>query len=333
MRLKNSIFSNVALLETKEDYVVEIKSYPKLVDAIWTIVQGTPEERERVDFMFSEDQIAKRLGVPWAWESDACVFGVAQALNDLVDMDYCKGRGSFNGHRWMHVSPSADCPDVPPSASFITPPLPKIPLLRRRALQLIHEHAVRHEEGITFYTIVQMLHQEAISALFSTTNEIDMYSARGEMIQAMSSLEKGGFVAGSISSGALTLRITLKGACWLLVAQPLLKREERASRLAAYPEVLEAARLLLAAYSESQSSAAGSLYVAIEKLENASGGERGLINFLGQPRVYISDLKQSVQQHRHATTQAQAILNHQQCLKRATEIIEQYITLREQGSN
>ena len=120
--------------------MVEIKSYPELVDAIWTIVQGTPEERERTDFMFSEEQVAKRLGVPWAWESDACVFGVAQSLNDLVDMDYCKGRGSFNGHRWMHVSPSADCPDVPPSASFIAPPLPKIPLLRRRALQLTHEH-------------------------------------------------------------------------------------------------------------------------------------------------------------------------------------------------
>ena len=47
-------------------------------------VQGTPEERERVDFMFLEEQVARRLGVPWAWESDACVFGVAQAISDLT---------------------------------------------------------------------------------------------------------------------------------------------------------------------------------------------------------------------------------------------------------
>lgn len=40
--------------------MVEIKSYPELVDTIWTIVQGTPEERERVDFLFSEEQVARR---------------------------------------------------------------------------------------------------------------------------------------------------------------------------------------------------------------------------------------------------------------------------------
>ncbi len=51
--------------------MVEIKSYPELVDAVWTIVRGTPEERERVDFMFSEEKVAWFLGVPWAWESNA----------------------------------------------------------------------------------------------------------------------------------------------------------------------------------------------------------------------------------------------------------------------
>ena len=39
--------------------MAEIKSYPELVDSIWTNVQGTPEERERVDFMFSEEQVAR----------------------------------------------------------------------------------------------------------------------------------------------------------------------------------------------------------------------------------------------------------------------------------
>jgi len=317
----------------KEDDVVEIKSYPELVDAIWTFVQGTPEERERIDFMFSEQQVAQRLEIPWRWDSDPCVFGVAQALNDLVDLGYCQGRGSFNGHRWMYVSPSADCPDVPPSTSFITLPLPKLPLLRRRALQLIHEHAVRHEEGITFYILGRMLHQEAISALFSTTNEMDMHAARGAMIQAMSNLETGGFVAGSISSGALTLRVTTKGACWLLVAQPLLQLEERASRLVAYPEALEATELLINAHSESQRNAASMLYVAFEKLENASSGERGLVGLLGQPRAYVSDLKQALQPHRHATTPAQSRLNHQECLTRTADIIERYITVREQNGH
>jgi hypothetical protein len=313
--------------------VVEIKSYPDLVDAIWTIVQGTPEEREHVDFMFSEEQVARRLEILWTWDSDPCVFGVAQVLSDLVDMGYCTGRGSFNGQRWMHVSPSADSPDAPPSAAFIAPPLPKLPPLRRKALHLIHEHTVRHEEGITFYIQGRMLHQEAIAALFSTTNERDTHAARGEMIQAMSSLETGSFVAGSISSGALTLRVTLKGACWLLVAQPLLKLEERASRLVVYPEALEATELLINAHSESQRNAAGRLYVAFEKLENASGGERGLVGLLGQPRAYVSDLKQALQPHRHATTPAQSRLNHRACLTRTADIIDRYMTVREQNGH
>jgi hypothetical protein len=314
--------------------VTEIKSYPELVDAIWAIVQGSHEDRERVDFMFSEEQVARQLSIPWVWESDACVFGVAQAFSDLVGLEYCKGVASYNGHRWRWISPSPYCPDVPPSTLFITPPIIKLPPLFKQALQFIHEQTLQYENGITFYSQeMRVTHQEAVSILLPTTTEADQYNARGTLIRAMSDIKDNDFVKGSISSGYLSLWPTLKGACWLLVAQPLLKLEERASRLTAYPEVLEATRLLANAYSESQSSAAGSLYIAIEKLENASGGERGLINFLGQPRAYIGDLKQSVQRHRHATTQAQADLNHQQCLERATDIIEKYITLREQGGN
>jgi hypothetical protein len=126
---------------------------------------------------------------------------------------------------------------------------------------------------------------------------------------------------------------TDKGACWLLLAQPLMKLEERASRLTAYPEALEATRLLITAYSESQSSAAGSLYLAIENLENASGGERGLIDLIGQSSTYVKHLKHSLQPNRHAKPWGQTKLAHQQCLERATDIIKQYITLREQSSN
>jgi len=92
--------------------VAEIDNYPALVDAIWKIVQGTPEDRERVDFMFSEQRIAEDLGITYKWDSDPCVFGVAQALNNLVDLGYCEGVDNFNGHRWMNVSPSADSPDI-----------------------------------------------------------------------------------------------------------------------------------------------------------------------------------------------------------------------------
>lgn len=318
----------------KELSLVEIESYPELVDTIWTIVQGTLEERERSDFMFSEEQIAKRLKVPWNWESDACVFGIAQAVNDLVDLGYCRGRATFNGHRWSWISPSSDSPDVPPSALFLAAPIPKLLPLRAKALQFIHGQTVRHMEGITFYSQeMSMPHEEFVLALLPATQGTDMFTARSTVMEAVIDLKNNGFLKGLITSGSLSFWVTLKGACWLLIAQPLLKLEERASRLLRNPEILDATRLLMSAYSESLRNASSSLYIAIEKLENAAGGEKGLISLLNRPRAYISDLKQSVQQYRHAATQARANLNYQQCMKRATEIVEQYITLREQASN
>jgi hypothetical protein len=98
-------------------------------------------------------------------------------------------------------------------ASLIRPPLPKLPLLRGRALQFIHEQTVRHEEGITFYTQeISVSLQEALSVLLPTTNEMEMeaYSARGTLIQAMSKLKKDGFVAGVIT-GSLSLWVLLRG--------------------------------------------------------------------------------------------------------------------------
>jgi len=314
--------------------VAEIKSYPELVDAVWAIVQGTPEERERVDFMFSEEQVARRLGVPWTWESDACVFGVAQAISDLVRLEYCKGIGIFNDHRWRWISPSPYCPDVPPSTLFVKLPIVKLPPLRGRALQFIHEQTLRYEDGITFYTQeMHMFHDEAANVLLPANTEADQYIARGTVIRAMSDLQDEGFVIGSIPSGYVSLRPTLKGACWLLIIQPLLELEKRASRLAVNPEALETTKLLINAYSESPSGAAGSMYLVIDKLQHASGGESGLIYILGQPATYVKDLKHSLQPNRHAEPWGQTKLTNRQCLERATEIIEKYITLREQGSH
>lgn len=131
--------------------MVGIKNYPALVDAIWKMVEGTPEERERVDFTFSEQQIAESLGIAYSWDSGACVFGVASAISDLVDLGYCKGRATYNGHRWRWISPSPNCPDALPSTSLLVPPIVKLPPLRAQVLEFIHKQTLRHEDGITFY--------------------------------------------------------------------------------------------------------------------------------------------------------------------------------------
>ena len=47
-------------------------------------------------------------------------------------------------------------------------------------------------------------------------------------MDAVIDLKDTGFLEGSIKNGALSLRVTFKGACWLLIAQPLLKLVERA---------------------------------------------------------------------------------------------------------
>ena len=127
--------------------------------------------------------------------------------------------------------------------------------------------------------------------------------------------------------------MTLKGACWLLVSQPLLRLSERAKQLITHPEASESTALLINAYSEAPSHAAHKMYVVIEKLENAAGGERKLIELLGQPKAYIGDLKQSLQLHRHAETQARIKLNYRQCLERTTKVIEMYIALCERPSS
>jgi hypothetical protein len=121
--------------------VAEIDNYPALVDAIWKIVQGTPEDRERVDFTFSEQQIAGELGITYQRHSDPCIFGIAQALNHLVDLGYCKDRAIFISEpsSW---SPSPDCPDISPSANFLVPPIARLPPFRLKALQFIHEQTL-----------------------------------------------------------------------------------------------------------------------------------------------------------------------------------------------
>jgi hypothetical protein len=310
--------------------VAEIDNYPALVDAIWKIVQGTPEERERVDFTFSEQQIAGELGITYKRDSDPCTFGIAQAFNDLVDLGYCKDRAIFIGEpsSW---SPSPDCPDISPSTNFLVPPIARLPPFRLKALQFIHEQTLRHEEGITFYKAARFSVEDVVPILLPSIGETDMQASIAQVFEAMFGLEKRGFVSGPIKGGTFMLSVKLKGACWLLVSQPLLKLSERAKQLITHPEASESTALLINAYSEAPSHAAHKMYIVIEKLENAAGGERKLIELLGQPKAYIGDLKQSLQLHRHAETQARIKLNYQQCLERTTKIIEMYIVTTQVG--
>lgn len=310
----------------------EIKNYPELVDTIWKFVQGTPEERERVDFVFSEREIVASLGIPYSWDSAACVYGVAQAIDDLVSLEYCTGRANYNGHRWSLISPSPNCSDMFPSEKLLAPPIANLLPLRSRALQFFHEQTLCHEENITFYvqgTRIQI--EDAVQILLPTQGETEKFSARGQVIEAIRDLKQQDFIRGIITTGNFGISITLKGACWLQTGLPLLNLLERTRQLTSYPETADAAILLMRAYSEDESKASPTLYIAIEKLENAAGGERGLIELLNRPKTFIGDIKQSLQSHRHASTNANTKFNHQQCLARAKEIIEVYVTQREQG--
>ena len=169
--------------------MAEINNYPALVDAIWKIIQGTPEERERVDFTFSEQQIAGELGITYQRDSDPCIFGIAQALNHLVDLGYCKDRAIFIGEpsSW---SPSPDCPDISPSANFLMPPIIRLPPFRLKALQFIHEQTLRHEEGITFYKAVRFPVEDVVPILLPSIGETDMQASIAQVFEAMFGLEK-----------------------------------------------------------------------------------------------------------------------------------------------
>lgn len=303
----------------------EIQTYPDLVDAVWEIVKGTEEQRERSDYQLSEQRVAEALGLTWAWSDDACVDGIAQAISDLVDLGYCVGRGTFNGSRYMAVSPAPDAPDMPPSAYVLRDGLAKLPDLRAKALRFIHEQTLRQESGITFYTgDVRILFPDAVRALLP--DRAEEFSATGDMVEALRDLKKREFVRGPITMGAFHMRVSLRGACWLQVAAPLLDLLDRATKFANHPEAPQAARLIMDAHARSESDAARDITVAIETLENAVGGERELAKYISKSKPFVGDLKQSAQIHRHAATHGREVLNGAQRLARAREIMDLYLT-------
>jgi hypothetical protein len=303
--------------------MTQLTSYPEVVDAVWRIVRGEPPDNERTAFHRTEQEVAQALGLDWSWGDDACVFGIAQALSDLVDLGYCVGRGTYNGLRYTAVSPSHDAPDAPPSAFVLGQGLARLPGLRARALRFIHERTVRHERGITFYAGVQILFPEATQALLPDV--ADSFAATGDVVEAVKSLKGRGYIKGPITAGAFHLSVTFKGACWLLTGAALLELVDRAAKLREHPEALEAARIVVEAHTRSEQDAARDVTVAIEKLENAVGGERKLAEYLGRPKAYVGDLKQSAQVHRHADTRGRVVLDHTQRLARAKEIVELYL--------
>lgn len=301
-----------------------IQSYPDLVDAIWEIVRGPEEQRERSEYRWTEQQIAEALGMTWSFNDDASAEGVAQAISDLVDLGYCVGRGTFNGSRYMVVSPAPDAPDMSPSAYVLRDSLSPLRELRARALLFIHEQTLRQEGGITFYTDARILFPDTVRALLP--DRADDYSATGDVVEAVQDLKRQGFLRGHTTMGAFHVWISFRGACWLQVGAPLLDLIDRAGTLTNHPEALEASRKIMEAHTRSEQDAARDVAVAIETLENAVGGERGLIEFIGKAKTYVGDLKQSAQVHRHAATQGREVLNGAQRLARAREIVELYIT-------
>lgn len=100
---------------------------------------------------------------------------------------------------------------------------------------------------------------------------------------------------------------------------------DHVAELCEHPEALEAARIVMEAHMRSEQDAARDVTVAIEKLENAAGGERKLAEYLGRPKAYVGDLKQSAQVHRHAETSGRVVLDHTQRFARAKEIVELYL--------
>jgi hypothetical protein len=310
----------------------ETKTYPDLVDVVWEAIKDLQEGPEPGDPFLSEQEIAQELDIPYDWSGNAIVFGISQAITDLVKLGYCKGIASTDGERQSLFSVSPDHLDALPSAILLKPPLRRLPPLQARLLKYLHESTVCQEMGIIFYhQDVKILFGDAVSALLPDQDDIP--AAVDLVVGAARDLQGRGFIRGQMTMGAFNFWVTLKGACWLLVAQPLLALRERAIKLSAYPEAVQAIDTLINAYSESEKESARELQIAVEQLENAAGGERPLASLLEVPKTYIGDLKQSLQMHRHAATQAQQKLNHGQCLERATEIIKQYIARREEASS
>lgn len=167
--------------------MTQLTSYPEVVDAVWRIVRGEPPDSERAAFQRTEQEVAQALGLDWSSGDDAGVVGIAQALSDLVDLGYCVGRGTYNGLRYIAVSPSPHAPDAPPSGIVFGHGLPRLPGLCARALRFIHERTVRQECGITFYADVQILFAEATQALLPDV--ADSFAATTDVVEAVKSLK------------------------------------------------------------------------------------------------------------------------------------------------
>jgi hypothetical protein len=165
----------------------EIKDYPSLVDAVYKIVQGAGDQ-EPIDIA----SIASVLEI--SRDSRACVFGIADAMTELVNLGYCKGYEEFDG-RYCCISPSPDAPNAVPSDYPIPHAINKLLPFRRRTLKFIHEKSVCYESGIAFYNqnvsipIKGMLHE-------LLPDGSDMEATLKELSASVQGLINSGFLAG-----------------------------------------------------------------------------------------------------------------------------------------
>lgn len=225
----------------------EIKDYLSQVDTVHKFLQGTSENQEQIGIT----SIANALSL--SWDSKACVFGIANAMPELVNLGYCKGYEE-NGH-YRSISRSPGAPTIQPSECPVSID-ERLPL-RRSALEFVHGKTVCREFGITFYNhnigiavkdaphkllptgsdseaavvelsaSIQYLvnsglvagvpfpHNNSLRPVELLPNEIDMYVEKREIFPPEMYFRDPSFLAKITATGELKLWITLRGAICL----------------------------------------------------------------------------------------------------------------------
>jgi len=168
----------------------EIKDYASLVDAVYKIVRATPENREQIDI----SSIAQSLSIPS--DSKAFVSGIAEAMEELVSLGYCKGNEELAGY-YHSISCSPDAPNILPSEHMKPSSIDRLlTFLRKRALEFIHRKTVCREYGITFYDQnISIAVKDALDELLP--DKFDKGAAVSKLFASIEGLRNSGLLIGA----------------------------------------------------------------------------------------------------------------------------------------
>lgn len=165
----------------------QITGYPSLVDAAYKIVQRTPDDQGQIDIA----SIAKGLGLPL--DSMVSISSITDAMEDLVNLGYCKGYEKFDGGCYRYISRSPDAPTIQPSEHPVSID-EQLPFLRS-ALGFIHGKTVCREFGITYYNHnIRIAVKDALHELLPTSSHNE--AAVVELSAGIQYLVNSGLVAG-----------------------------------------------------------------------------------------------------------------------------------------